>query len=95
MRSALPAVALLLAAALCGSLGGVLIKSIDWPPLATLIPLLEPILKPLWVMLALSEHPGPWAIVGGALAPVAVLGRGAMMWRAGARERNDTAASFG
>ena len=59
---------------------------------ATLIPLLEPVLNPLWVMLALGEHPGPWAIVGGALVLIAVLGRGAMMLRAGARERNATAA---
>ncbi len=46
---------------------------------ATLIPLLEPILNPLWVMLALGEQPGPWAIVGAALVLAAVLGRGAMM----------------
>ena len=26
---------------------------------ATLIPLLEPVLNPLWVMLALGERPGP------------------------------------
>ena len=62
---------------------------------ATLIPLLEPVLNPLWVMLALGERPGPWAIVGGALVLVAVLGRGAMMLRPGARERNVTAASLG
>ena len=48
---------------------------------ATLIPLLEPVLNPLWVMLALGERPGPWAIVGGLLVLVAVLGRGAMMVR--------------
>ena len=46
---------------------------------ATLIPLLEPVLNPLWVMLALGERPGPWAIVGGLLVLAAVLGRGAMM----------------
>lgn len=46
---------------------------------ATLIPLLEPVLNPLWVMLALGEQPGPWAIVGAALVLTAVLGRGAMM----------------
>ncbi len=46
---------------------------------ATLIPLLEPVLNPLWVMLALGERPGPWAIVGGAMVLAAVLGRGAMM----------------
>ena len=46
---------------------------------ATLIPLLEPVLNPLWVMLALGERPGPWAIVGATLVLVAVLGRGALM----------------
>ena len=46
---------------------------------ATLIPLLEPVLNPLWVMLALGERPGPWAIVGAALVLTAVLGRGALM----------------
>ncbi|MEO5721596.1 MAG: DMT family transporter [Chthoniobacterales bacterium] len=46
---------------------------------ATLIPLLEPVLNPLWVMLALGERPGPWAILGGTLVLAAVLGRGAVM----------------
>ena len=46
---------------------------------ATLIPLLEPVLNPLWVMLALGERPGPWAIVGAALVLAAVLARGALM----------------
>jgi drug/metabolite transporter (DMT)-like permease len=49
---------------------------------ATLIPLLEPVLNPLWVMLALGERPGPWAIVGGLLVLGAVFGRGMMMLRA-------------
>jgi drug/metabolite transporter (DMT)-like permease len=48
---------------------------------ATLIPLLEPVLNPLWVMLALGERPGLWAIVGGLLVLSAVLGRGVMMMR--------------
>lgn len=46
---------------------------------ATLIPLLEPVLNPLWVMLAHGETPGPWAVVGGLLVLGAVLGRGALM----------------
>jgi drug/metabolite transporter (DMT)-like permease len=49
---------------------------------ATLIPLLEPVLNPLWVMLALGEQPGQWAIVGGLLVLGAVLGRGLLMVRA-------------
>lgn len=48
---------------------------------ATLIPLLEPVLNPLWVMLALGERPGPWAILGGLLVLGAVLGRGIIMMR--------------
>jgi drug/metabolite transporter (DMT)-like permease len=48
---------------------------------ATLIPLLEPVLNPLWVMLALGERPGPWAMVGGALVLMTVLARGALMMR--------------
>ncbi|MEO7724156.1 MAG: DMT family transporter, partial [Chthoniobacterales bacterium] len=50
---------------------------------ATLIPLLEPVLNPLWVMLALGERPGSWAIVGGLLVLAAVLGRGVIMMRDG------------
>ncbi|MEO8439710.1 MAG: EamA family transporter [Spartobacteria bacterium] len=46
---------------------------------ATLIPLLEPVLNPLWVMLALGEQPGPWAVVGALLVLGAVLGRGLLM----------------
>ncbi len=34
-------------------------------------------------MLALGERPGPWAILGGLLVLVAVLGRGLLMLRAG------------
>ena len=46
---------------------------------ATLIPLIEPVLNPLWVMLALEERPGPWAIFGGTLVLAAILTRGALM----------------
>jgi drug/metabolite transporter (DMT)-like permease len=52
---------------------------------ATLIPLLEPVLNPLWVMLALGERPGRWAIVGAVLVLGAVLARGALMSRGRAR----------
>lgn len=48
---------------------------------ATLIPLLEPVLNPLWVMLALGERPGSWAMVGGAIVLGTVLARGALMLR--------------
>lgn len=48
---------------------------------ATLITLIEPVLNPTWVMLALGERPGRWAILGGILVLGAVLTRGAMMVR--------------
>jgi EamA-like transporter family. len=48
---------------------------------AMLIPLLEPVLNPLWVMLALGERPGPWAILGGVLVLGAVVARGIEMIR--------------
>jgi drug/metabolite transporter (DMT)-like permease len=34
---------------------------------AVLIPVVEPILNPIWVLLAIGERPGPLAIAGGAL----------------------------
>jgi len=37
---------------------------------AVLVPTIEPILNPIWVMLLLGEMPGPWAVIGG----VVVLG---------------------
>lgn len=43
---------------------------------AVLLPMLEPILNPLWVALAKGEIPGTWSLVGGALVLGAVLLRG-------------------
>jgi len=43
---------------------------------AVLIPMLEPILNPLWVALAHGERPGPWSLLGGALVLGAVILRG-------------------
>ena len=48
---------------------------------AALIPFIEPILNPLWVMLALGERPGNWAIVGATLVIGAVLLRATLMIR--------------
>ncbi|HSV73035.1 MAG TPA: DMT family transporter [Chthonomonadales bacterium] len=39
---------------------------------AVLVPTVEPILSPLWVMLLLHETPGPWATAGGAVVLGAV-----------------------
>jgi drug/metabolite transporter (DMT)-like permease len=52
---------------------------------ATLIPFIEPILNPLWVMLALGERPGSWAIVGGVMVLSAVLLRATLMIRSSPR----------
>ena len=48
---------------------------------AVLIPLAEPILNPLWVMLLVGERPGNWALVGASLVLGAVLLRGILMVR--------------
>lgn len=39
---------------------------------AILIPVLEPILNPLWVLLFIGEKPGRWSLVGGGIVLVAV-----------------------
>ena len=48
---------------------------------AILIPLVEPIFNPLWVMLALGERPGSWAILGAVLVVSAVVTRSLVMMR--------------
>lgn len=48
---------------------------------AVLIPVIEPILNPVWVMLALGEKPSGLALVGGAIV------LGAVTWRAAASVR--------
>ena len=40
---------------------------------ATLIPMLEPVLNPLWVGLVIGEIPGPWSMAGAGLVLLAVL----------------------
>lgn len=42
---------------------------------AILIPVIEPLLNPVWVFLALGEVPGPWAFVGGFIVLTAIVGR--------------------
>lgn len=39
---------------------------------AILIPVIEPILNPLWVLLLVGERPGPWAFVGGIIVLAAI-----------------------
>ncbi len=50
---------------------------------AVLIPVIEPILNPVWVLLALHEKPTRWALVGGAIVLGAVTVRAAISVRAG------------
>lgn len=40
-----------------------------------LIPVLEPVLNPLWVFLLLGERPGKWAVVGGCVVLATVTAR--------------------
>ena len=48
---------------------------------AVLIPIIEPLLNPLWVFLLLGEVPGVWTLVGGGIVLGAVTARGlGMVW---------------
>jgi drug/metabolite transporter (DMT)-like permease len=40
-----------------------------------LIPVIEPVLNPLWVFLFLGESPGRWALIGGSIVILTVLAR--------------------
>lgn len=42
---------------------------------AILIPIIEPILNPIWVLLLVGEIPGKWAIIGGVIVITAVTSR--------------------
>jgi drug/metabolite transporter (DMT)-like permease len=46
---------------------------------ATLVSVIEPILSPIWVAIALGERPGPWAVLGGAIVVGAVTARGLIL----------------
>jgi drug/metabolite transporter (DMT)-like permease len=40
-----------------------------------MIPLIEPVLNPIWVFLVIGEEPGRWAVPGGAIVILSVAGR--------------------
>jgi drug/metabolite transporter (DMT)-like permease len=42
---------------------------------AIMIPLIEPVLNPIWVFLVIGERPGEWAVPGGAIVILSVAGR--------------------
>ncbi len=44
-----------------------------------LIPLIEPVLNPIWVLIFTGEKPGIWALVGGVLVLIAVTTRSIIM----------------
>jgi drug/metabolite transporter (DMT)-like permease len=50
---------------------------------ATFLTLLEPVLNPVWVMLAIGERPGGWAAIGGGLVVASVIARALLgrRWR--------------
>jgi drug/metabolite transporter (DMT)-like permease len=50
---------------------------------AVLIPVVEPILNPLWVLLVMHESPSRWALIGGAIVLSAVTWRAALSVRSG------------
>ena len=48
---------------------------------AVLIPILEPVLNPMWVLVFVGEVPSGWALLGGVIVLSAVTMRGlAMVW---------------
>lgn len=54
---------------------------------AVLIPMIEPVLNPVWVMLVLGERPSGLALAGGTLVVGAVAWRAAHSWRLSASVR--------
>jgi drug/metabolite transporter (DMT)-like permease len=46
-----------------------------------LIPILEPLLNPIWVFFLMGEEPGPFALVGGAVVLISVTVRGIVVAR--------------
>lgn len=50
---------------------------------AVLIPIMEPVLNPIWVALLLGERPGPLALLGGVIVLGSVIVRALMAIRAG------------
>jgi drug/metabolite transporter (DMT)-like permease len=48
---------------------------------AIMIPIMEPVLNPLWVWLLVGEVPSGWALVGGTMVVGAVTARGlTLVW---------------
>jgi drug/metabolite transporter (DMT)-like permease len=52
-----------------------------------LVPMIEPVLSPLWALLVIGERPGAYAIAGGCLVLGTVAARGVIMAAAGSRAK--------
>jgi drug/metabolite transporter (DMT)-like permease len=48
---------------------------------AIVVPMIEPVLNPIWVYLALGERPGPWSILGGGVVIMALTVHGIVLVR--------------
>lgn len=48
---------------------------------ATLLPILEPLLNPIWVLLIMQEKPSPLSIIGGIIVVTAITARGIIQSR--------------
>lgn len=57
---------------------------------AILIPVIEPILNPVWVLLWTGEVPGPWSLVGGALVIITVTARMVLSTSGASRQVHNT-----
>jgi drug/metabolite transporter (DMT)-like permease len=53
---------------------------------AILIPVIEPVLNPVWVWLFIGEVPSGWALLGGAIVVGAVTAHGVALVRHTSRE---------
>ena len=60
---------------------------------AVLLPIIEPLLNPVWVFLALGELPGPWAFVGGLIVLSTIVGRGVIRTLKANKSRKDNEAA--
>jgi drug/metabolite transporter (DMT)-like permease len=65
------------------------VKALD----ATLITMLEPILNPIWVMIAVHERPSGWLLVGGCLVLSASLARSILVSRDASRLSESSSAA--
>lgn len=61
---------------------------------AVLLPVIEPLLNPVWVFLVLGEFPGPWAFVGGLIVLSAIVGRSVIITLKANKRREDSETAY-